>query len=130
MEKHLEDFLIRNWESTELGRRYELIEKDGDIISPQYRTEVGNVDLLVKDKITKQYVVIELKKGQTSDDTVGQVLRYMGWVKKNLASGQEVRGVIIAGANDLRLQYALQMMPNVELFVYKVSFALDKVTHI
>lgn len=126
MEKHLEDFLVRNWESTELGKRYELIEQDGDIVSSQYRTDVGFIDLLVRDKKTKRYVVIELKRGQTSDDTVGQVARYMGWVKMNLAEGQEVSGIIIARANDRRLQYALQMVRNVELFVYKVSFSLER----
>jgi hypothetical protein len=54
-------------------------------------------------------------KGQTSDDTVGQVARYMGWVKNRLAGGQDVKGVIIAGANDARLQIALESLPNVEL---------------
>lgn len=126
MEKHLEDFLVRNWESTELGKKYDLIEENGELVSSQYPTEVGKIDLLVKDKETKRYVVIELKKGQTSDDTVGQVARYMGWVKRNLAAGQEVSGIIIARANDLRLQYALQMVSNVELFVYKVRFALER----
>lgn len=126
MESHLEQFLVRNWESTELGKKYELIEQDGDLVSPQYRTEVGSIDLLVKDKDTKQYVVIELKKGQTSDDTVGQVARYMGWVKRKLANGNEVKGIIIARSNDPKLQYALLEMRNVELFVYKVSFALER----
>lgn len=130
MEKHLEDFLVRNWESTELGKKYDLIEQDGDIVSPQYRTDVGYIDLLVKDKETKQYVVIELKKAQTSDVTVGQVARYMGWVKTHLADGQEVNGIIIARSNDLKLQYALQTVPNVELFVYKVSFALERAANL
>lgn len=127
MEKHLEDFLVRNWERTELGKKYDLIEQDGEFVSSQYRTDVGIIDLLVRDKETKRYVVIELKKGQTSDTTVGQVARYMGWVKKKLADDQEVNGIIIARANDQQLQYALQMVPNVELFVYKVSFALERI---
>lgn len=126
LENHLEEFLVRNWESTELGRKYELIEEDGEIVSPQYKTDVGYIDLLVKDKETKRFVVIELKRGQTSDDTIGQVARYMGWVKRNLAGGQEVNGIIIARGQDSRLQYALQVVQNVELFVYKVSFALER----
>lgn len=126
MEKHLEDFLVRNWESTELGKKYDLIEENGELVSSQYSTDVGKIDLLVKDKETKRYVIIELKKGQTSDDTVGQVARYMGWVKTHLAGGQEVSGIIIARANDLRLQYAIQMVRNVELFVYKVRFVLER----
>lgn len=129
LEKHLEDFLVRNWENTDLGRRYELVEEDGKF-SQQYPTAVGKIDLLVRDKETKRYVVIELKKGQTSDDTVGQVARYMGWVKKNLSGGQEVSGIIIARSNDQRLQCALEVVPNVELLVYKVSFALERATNL
>jgi hypothetical protein len=127
LEKHLEDFLVRNWENTDLGRRYELIEEDGKF-SQQYHTAVGKIDLLVRDKETKQYVVIELKRGHTSDVTVGQVARYMGWVKKNLAGGEEVRGIIIARSNDLGLQCALEAMSNVELLIYRVSFALERAT--
>lgn len=127
MEKHLEDFLVRNWESTEFGEKFELIEKEGDIVSPQYHTDVGNIDLLVRDKKTKQFVVIELKKGQTSDDTVGQLARYMGWVKENLENNKDVRGIIIASAEDKRLNYALKVIPNCELLLYRVSFTLEKV---
>src|SRR5207244_1345898 len=94
MEKHFEDFLIRNWESTELGEKCEFIVEDGDFLSQQYPTDIGKIDLLVRDKKSKGYIVIELKKGQPSDDTVGQVLRYMGWVKEHLANGQEVNGII------------------------------------
>jgi len=126
MENHLEDFLVKNWEHTELGRKYELIEEGGDLVSQQYRTDVGIIDLLVRDKETKQYVVIELKKGQTSDATVGQVARYMGWVRRERANGQDVKGIIIARSNDPKIQYALQEMRNVELFVYKVDFVLEK----
>lgn len=127
LEKHLEDFLLRNWESTDLGKKFELIEEEGDIVSPQYRTDVGNIDLLVRDKETKQFVVIELKKGQTSDDTIGQLARYMGWVKEHLKSSNDVRGIIIAGTEDKRLKYAAKALPNCELLLYKVSFSLEKV---
>lgn len=127
LEKHLEDFLLRNWESTDLGKKFELIEEEGDIVSPQYRTDVGNIDLLVRDKETKQFVVIELKKGQTSDDTVGQLARYMGWVKEHLKSNKDVRGIIIASTEDKRLKYAARALPNCELLLYKVSFSLEKV---
>ena len=128
METHLEDFLVKNWEHTELGRKYELIEEGGDLVSQQYRTDVGVIDLLVRDKETKQYVVIELKKGHTSDATVGQVARYMGWVRRERANGHDVKGIIIARSNDPKIQYALQEMRNVELFVYKVNFVLEKPT--
>ena len=80
MEKQLEDFLILNWENTELGKKYELIVEEGELISQQFRTDIGPIDILARDKRTGTYVVIELKKNQTSDDTVGQLARYMGWI--------------------------------------------------
>jgi RecB family endonuclease NucS len=50
-----------------------LIEEEGELISQQYRTEIGIIDILAEDKESKQLVVIELKKNQTSDDTVGRL---------------------------------------------------------
>ena len=80
MEKQLEDFIIENWNKTEFGKKYDLIEEEGELISQQFKTDIGFIDILAKDKKTKNYVVIELKKNQTSDDTIGQLLRYMGWI--------------------------------------------------
>lgn len=78
IEKYLEDFLIGNWESTELGEKYDLIFENNELVSQQYKTDIGIIDLLVKEKATGNYVVIELKRDQTSDATVGQILRYIG----------------------------------------------------
>ncbi len=116
MEKQLEDFLIQNWSETELGKKYSLIIKEGEMISQQYRTGVGPIDILVKDKKTNDFVVIELKKNQTSDDTVGQLTRYMGWIKEH-KKNNKVRGIIIAGQQDSRLEYALSMVPNTEIYI-------------
>lgn len=126
IEKHLEDFLIGNWESTALGKLYDLIEEGEELVSQQYRTDIGNIDLLVMDKKDGSYVVIELKKGQTSDDTVGQLARYTAWIKKHKAKGAGVRGIIIAGAYDQKLKYALESCPNMELLIYRINFSLEK----
>lgn len=125
MEKQLEDFIIFNWEETQLGKRYDLIYEEGELKSQQYRTEIGPIDILAKDKETGDFVIIELKKDQTSDDTVGQLARYMGWVSEVLG-GNQVKGVIIAGKYDKKLDYALKMVPNVEVFLYEVDFKLNK----
>ena len=82
MEKQLEDFLIHNWDKTELGKKFDLIIEEGGLISQQYKTDIGSIDILAKDKESKSFVVIELKKNQTSDDTIGQLARYMGWIQK------------------------------------------------
>ena len=125
MEKQLEDFLIHNWEKTELGRKYELIIEEGEIFSQQYRTDIGTIDILAKDKASQGYVVIELKKDQTSDDTIGQVARYMGWIKEQKKT-DDVTGIIIAGQYDKKLEYALKIIENVDVFIYEVNFKLSK----
>jgi RecB family endonuclease NucS len=125
MEKQLEDFIIDNWDYTELGKKYNLIIEDGTLKSRQYRTDVGLIDILATDKETGSYVVIELKRNQTSDDTVGQVARYMGWIKES-KNDKDVKGVIIAGKYDRRLYYAVSMLDNVDVFLYEVSFNLKE----
>ena len=123
MEKQLEDFIIRNWDKTDFGQSLELIYEEGDPVSQQYRTAIGPIDILARDKSTGDYVVIELKRNQTSDDTVGQVMRYMGWVAENF-NNPSVRGIIVAGKYDNKLHYAQQMMPSIEVFLYEVDFKL------
>jgi hypothetical protein len=126
MESQLEDFLIENWDKTELGKKLDLLEENGDIISQQYQTEIGKIDILAQDKQTKQYVVIELKKGQTSDDTVGQLTRYMGWLEEHKTNNAPTRGIIIAGEYDSRLHYALKKIKDVEVYLYRVDFRLEE----
>jgi predicted nuclease of restriction endonuclease-like (RecB) superfamily len=125
MEKQLEDFLIQNWGKTELGKKYDLIIEDGELRSQQFKTDIGPIDILAQDKSSKSYVVIELKKNQTSDDTVGQLTRYMGWIKRHKGDNGVI-GIIIAGQYDKRLEYALTMVPNAEVFIYEVDFKLRK----
>jgi hypothetical protein len=126
MESQLEDFLIENWDKTELGARYDLIEENGELVSQQYKTGIGIIDILVEDKKTKQLVVIELKKNQTSDDTIGQLTRYMGWLEEHKTNGQPTKGIIIAAQYDNRLHYALKKVKDVEVYLYRVSFKLDE----
>ena len=125
MEKQLEDFIIENWDKTEFGKKYDLIKEEGELISQQFKTDIGFIDILAKDKKTKNYVVIELKKNQTSDDTIGQLLRYMGWIKKNKKDGG-VKGIIVAGQFDTKLDHAKSMIPNSEVFLYEVNFKLKE----
>jgi hypothetical protein len=98
LERHLQNFMYDNWGRIPLGQQWDLYEQDGEIVGYEYNTnEIGKIDLLAKHKTKPRWLVIELKRGQTSDETVGQVLRYMGWVEENLAEdGDSVHGLIIA----------------------------------
>ena len=72
-------------------------------------------------------LVFELKRGRATDVVVGQVLRYMGFVKDELAEEhQSVRGVVIALEDDQRLRRALAVAPSVDFYRYEVSFKLVK----
>jgi hypothetical protein len=124
MEKELENFLITNWDKTELGRKYELIEEDGELVSQQYNTSIGKIDILARDKKTKQYVIIELKRNQTSDDTVGQLTRYMGWIEENKSKNVLTKGIIISAKYDERLYYALKKIKDVDVYLYQIDFKL------
>ena len=123
MEKQLEDFIISNWNETELGKKYDLIYEEGTLISQQFRTDIGIIDILAKDKKTNSYVVIELKKNQTSDDTVGQAMRYMGWIEEK-KNDPNVKGIIIAAQFDQKLHYAMKRAKDIEVFLYQVDFTL------
>jgi hypothetical protein len=125
MEKQLEEFIVENWEESEFGKTLDLIYEDGVLVSQQYKTDIGIIDVLAKDKATGAYVVIELKRNQSSDDTVGQVLRYMGWVSEKF-KGSKVRGIIVAGKYDERLYFAQKMIDTVDVFLYEVQFSLKE----
>lgn len=95
------------------------------MVSQQCRTDIGAIDILARDKSSKGYVVIELKKNQTSDDTIGQLTRYMGWIREK-KKDNNVKGIIIAGQYDKKLEFALKMVPNTEVFLYEVTFKLNE----
>jgi len=127
LEQHLEDFLVGNWERTDLGRDWVIYaSEDDDEAGQQFPTDIGRIDILAKHKREPKWMVVELKRNQTSDMTVGQVLRYMGWVKQHLAKTNEtVEGLIIAHEADKAVKYALNIISGVNLMLYEVQFKLQ-----
>jgi restriction system protein len=127
LEMHLEDFLVKNWAQTELGKVYDIYEEDGEQVGQQYTTDTGPLDILAISKDKKTLLVVELKKGRASDVVVGQTLRYMGYVLGELAEeGQNVKGIIIALEDDQRIRRALSVVPNIDFYRYQISFKLSK----
>lgn len=128
VESQLESLLINNWDKISEFMELEILQEDGEFIGQQYDTkEIGRIDLLCKNKKSNDYVVIELKRGREGDKVVGQTLRYIGWVKKNLAkSSQNVKGMIITYENDKKLSYALESIKDlIELKFYKISISIS-----
>jgi restriction system protein len=124
LEEHLEDFLVKNWGQTELGKEYDIYEEDGEK-ARQYQTDTGPLDILAISKDKKRLLVVELKKGRASDAVVGQTLRYMSFVQEVLAEkDQTVHGIVIALEDDQRIRRALAMVSNVRFCRYQISFKL------
>ncbi|MGJ4748539.1 endonuclease NucS domain-containing protein, partial [Leptospira sp. SA-E8] len=84
------------------------------------------IDILAVDDAG--YVVIELKVSKGYDRVVGQLLRYVSWVRKYHAEpGQRVRGVIVAKHISDDLLLACSDVPSVSLFEYQLSVSVKPV---
>lgn len=125
VEAMLEDFIANNLPALEPGLR--LFKDEDGIFGRQYPTEVGTIDLLCLDT-SDNLVVIELKKGRESDKVVGQISRYIGWVKAKLAkNSQQVRGIVVVHRptdkypKDTRLEYAIMANPQIALRYYEIG---------
>lgn len=127
LEKYLHEFLRDNWDHTELGQEWQLHEEDGEQVGYKFNTdEIGEIDLLARHKSEPRWLVIELKRGNTSDKTVGQALRYRGWVKRRLAQeGETVEALVIGHKTDPKLYFALEGVDGVSVLTYSVSFSLS-----
>lgn len=126
LEEHLEDFLIKNWSNTELGKTFDIYE-DEENTGRQFPTDTGPLDILAISKDKNELLVIELKKGRASDTVLGQIQRYMGYVLDELAEPhQKVRGLIIGFDEDQKLKRALRVAYNVDYYRYEVNFKLKK----
>lgn len=126
LERHLHDYMFDNWEALDLAKDWEIYGRDGEPEAGyEFRTSVGRIDLLARHKSAPRWLVIELKREKSSDAVVGQVLRYMGWVRRHLADVDEmIEGLIVASEGDTQLHYALEIVPSVSFKSYEVEFRL------
>lgn len=123
-EHDLRDYLARNLHMIEPALK---LYTDEGITGVEFPVGGRYIDILATDA-TGGYVVIELKVSKGYDRVVGQLLRYVSWIKKNQAeAGQSVRGIIIAKniSEDLRL--ACSELPFVSLYEYSLSVSVTQV---
>lgn len=124
LEYQLRDFIVQNLHAISIeGKRLRLYVDPTGRDGIEYPTPVGQVDILAVDD-SGAFVVFELKRARSPDKAVGQLTRYMGWVKQTIGRDREVRGVIVAKTIDDKLRYAASVIPNVSLFEYEVEFRL------
>ena len=125
LEYQLRDFLGQNLASIEVdGRRLRLYVDPAGRDGVEYPTGVGPIDILAVDQ-HDDFVVFELKRARTADRALGQLARYMGWIKYTIGRGKEVRGVVVAREIDQRLKFGASIIPGVSLYEYAVQFTLQ-----
>lgn len=123
-EKDLQNFLAKNLHV--VGPDLKLYEDEG-IKGIEFPVGGRFIDILAVDK-NNDLVVIELKVSRGYDRVVGQLLRYMAWIRQNHAdANQKVRGVIVARDISEDLLLACSELPDIELFEYQLSVKLNKV---
>jgi RecB family endonuclease NucS len=122
-ETDLRDFLAKNLVKIEPGLR---LFKEEELNGIEYPVGGRYIDILAVDA-NDEYVVIELKVSRGYDRTAGQLLRYMAWVKKHLAAGKKVRGLIVAREISEDLRLAASIVSDVRLIEYELSFKLHPI---
>ncbi len=123
-EHDLRNYLARNLHLIELGLT---LYTDEGITGVEFPVGGRFIDLLAVDS-SGNYVVIELKVSKGYDRVVGQLLRYMNWIKMNQADeGQGVRGVIVAKNISEDLQLACSGLPEVALAEYELAVSIKSV---
>ena len=91
-----------------LAKNLQRLETGLTLVDRQFETEdAGRIDILARDA-QQGYVVVELKRDKGSDSALGQILRYIGWVRFNLLSNDEpVRGFVVGDRFDDKIVYAI-----------------------
>jgi len=126
-EAQLRDFLAANLHRIPVaGRRLRVYRDATGRRGVEYPTQVGPIDLLATDE-DGSFFVFELKLGRGPDSAVGQLTRYMGWIRENLARGHEVRGVIVARFIGDKARYAASEVKNAVLLEYEIDFRVREV---
>jgi hypothetical protein len=117
IERVLEDVLEQNLETLEEGLR---------LIRRQYPTAVGPIDILAEDA-EGILVVIELKRGRSSDRVVGQIARYMAWVVDRLAKGKDarVRGIVVGREFDKHFEAAISRLRRVSPYTFDLRVLFE-----
>ena len=124
LEADLRDFLAHNLSVIEPGLQ---LYREGERTGVEFLIDGGRgrIDVLALDSRGTP-VVIELKLSRGRNQTIGQLLYYMGWIDRHLGKGRS-RGIIVAKEIPDDLIVAVQRLPEVTLFRYRIAMTVDAV---
>ncbi len=123
LEQYLEDFIVDQWDTLPWAEELEYLDRQATC------GEIGELDILARDRATGDFVVIELKKDKPERQVIGQLSSYMGWITENqaAAAGIGVRGVIIAHEITEKLRAAVLPHANIDVYEYRFTVSLRPV---
>jgi len=123
-EKDLRNYLVKNLAAIESGLT---LYEDEDVKGIEFPVGGRFIDILAV-SAKGNLVVIELKVSRGYDRVVGQLARYIAWIKKHQAEPeQHVRGIIVTREISEDLLLACSVFPNVQLFEYELALTLKQV---
>lgn len=112
-EKEFEKYIKKHLNELEEGLKLE------EVKGREYLNLNNKIDILCTDK-NRNYVVVELKVKRTTDYVVGQVSRYMGYIRQEW-NHVTVRGIIVTPEYNKNLEYAVSNVPNVTIKYFKIN---------
>lgn len=126
LESHLRDYLAQNLHLFDFLGPLRLYGEGGEGV--EFPTKAGPVDILAVGADDTLFV-FELKVSRGVDAVVGQVLRYMGAVRRDIAAGRKVMGVIVAASLSDKLKFAVAEVQDRVLAVeYELQVSLKRHT--
>ena len=130
--------VVRNW-LTQVGAKTLFIEPGSpwengycESFNGKLRDELLNGEIfyslkeaqIVIEQWRKHYNTVRPQSALGYDRVVGQILRYMGWIEKNMDTSKPVRGIIVANEITEDLKLACARLAGVRLVEYELAFKL------
>jgi hypothetical protein len=97
---------------------------NGENFPAEYDAGYGGTIILCREVNKNDLVVVDFNRGDAPTDTLIRILRYMSWLRQNLAGKNDVRGIILTESANAALSDIVQEVPNVDLRLYRIGIEL------
>ncbi len=92
----------------------------------EYPTEVGIIDILATDP-HHRLTVMEFAE-EVTPEVLSRILGYMGWVRRNLTPGKDVKGMIFTNHIEESMLLSISEVPGIEVYQLRMSLEVNKMS--
>ncbi|MGE5543739.1 MAG: hypothetical protein ACM3UW_02095 [Bacillota bacterium] len=92
----------------------------------EYPTEIGIIDILAVDAY-QRLTVMEFAE-EVTPEVLSRILGYMGWVRRNLTPGKDVKGMIFTNHIEEHMLLSISQVPGIEVYQLKMSLEVNKMS--